>query len=51
VWYFDFSSVTTPDLAAAQRRDLQRVVLALAVFFVAQGVWIVLVTKRLGHIL
>lgn len=45
------SSVTTPDLAAAQRRDLQRVVLALAVFFVAQGVWIVLVTKRLGHIL
>jgi polysaccharide chain length determinant protein (PEP-CTERM system associated) len=45
------SSVTTPDLTAAQRHDLQRVVLALAVFFVAQGVWIVLVTKRLGHIL
>jgi len=45
------SSVTTSGLATARRRDLQRVVLVLAVFFVVQGVWIVLVTKRLGHIL
>ena len=45
------SSVTTVGLAVARRRDLQRVVLVMAVFFAAQGVWIVLVTKRLGHIL
>ena len=45
------SNVTTTGLAVARRRDLQRVVLAMAVFFAAQGVWIVLVTKRLGHIL
>jgi polysaccharide chain length determinant protein (PEP-CTERM system associated) len=45
------SSVTTTSLALARRRDLQRVVLVMAVFFAAQGVWIVLVTKRLGHIL
>jgi len=45
------SSVTTPGLAAERRRDLQRVVLAMAVFFAVQGVWIVLVTKRLGYIL
>jgi len=45
------SSVTTSALAAARRRDLQRVVLVMAVFFAVQGVWIVLVTKRLGHIL
>ena len=45
------SSVTTAGLAVARRRDLQRVVLVMAVFFVVQGVWIVLVTKRLGHIL
>ena len=45
------SSVTTSGLANARRRDLQRVVLVLAVFFVVQGLWIVLVTKRLGHIL
>ncbi|MFL6680902.1 MAG: XrtA system polysaccharide chain length determinant [Burkholderiaceae bacterium] len=45
------SVVTTTGLALARRRDLQRVVLVMAVFFAAQGVWIVLVTKRLGHIL
>jgi len=45
------SSVTTPGLAAERRRDLQRVVLAMTVFFAVQGVWIVLVTKRLGHVL
>jgi len=45
------SNVTTTGLALARRRDLQRVILAMAVFFAAQGVWIVLVTKRLGHIL
>ena len=45
------SSVTTSGLAVARRRDLQRVVLVMSVFFVVQGVWIVLVTKRLGHIL
>jgi len=45
------NSVTTPGLVAARRRDLQRVVVVMAVFFVVQGVWIVLVTKRLGHIL
>ena len=45
------SNVTTAGLAVARRRDLQRVVLVMAVFFAMQGVWIVLVTKRLGHIL
>jgi len=45
------SSVNTPGLAAERRRDLQRVVLVMAVFFAVQGVWIVLVTKRLGYIL
>ena len=45
------SSVTTPGLEAERRRDLQRVVLVMALFFVVQGAWIVLVTKRLGHIL
>lgn len=45
------SSVTTAGLAAARRRDLQRIVLVMAVFFATQGVWIALVTKRLGHIL
>jgi len=45
------SSVTTTAIAAERRRDLQRVVLATVVFFVVQGAWIVLVTKRLGHIL
>jgi polysaccharide chain length determinant protein (PEP-CTERM system associated) len=45
------SSVTTSGLAAERRRDLQRVVLVMAIFFAVQGVWIVLVTRRLGHIL
>ena len=45
------SNVTTTGLALARRRDLQRIILVMAVFFAAQGVWIVLVTKRLGHIL
>lgn len=45
------SSVTTTALAAERRRDLQRVILVMAVFFAVQGVWITLVTKRLGHVL
>ena len=45
------SSVTTARLVTERRRDLQYVVLVMAVFFVTQGVWIMLVTKRLGHIL
>ena len=45
------SSVATAKLISLRRSDLQRVVLVMAAFFVTQGVWIVLVTKRLGHIL
>ncbi len=45
------SSVTTASMISARRSDLQRIVVVMAVFFVAQGVWIVLVTKRLGHLL
>ena len=45
------SSVTTASLVSVRRSDLQRVVFVMAAFFVTQGIWIVLVTKRLGHIL
>jgi len=45
------SSVTTPSIVAARRADLKRIVIAMAAFFVLQGAWIVLVTKRLGHLL
>ncbi len=45
------SNVTTTGIVAARRSDLQRIVLVMAVFFVTQGIWIVLVTKRLGHLL
>ena len=45
------SSVTTAGIISARRSDLQRIIVVMAVFFVAQGVWIVLVTKRLGHLL
>ncbi|MEO5689584.1 MAG: XrtA system polysaccharide chain length determinant [Burkholderiaceae bacterium] len=45
------SSVTTAAIVSARRSDLQRVVLVMAAFFVTQGIWIALVTKRLGHIL
>ena len=45
------SSVTTSAMTAAKRTDLKRIVVVMAAFFVVQGVWIVLVTKRLGHLL
>ncbi len=45
------SSVNTANIMSLRRRDLQRVALVMAAFFVTQGTWIVLVTKRLGHIL
>lgn len=45
------SSVTTAAITAARRSDLQRVVLVMAAFFVTQGIWIILVTKRIGYIL
>ena len=45
------SSVNTTGIAATRRADLKRFVVVAAAFFVVQGVWIVLVTKRLGHLL
>ena len=45
------SSVTTAGIISARRSDLQRIIVVMAVFFVAQGIWIALVTKRLGHLL
>jgi uncharacterized protein involved in exopolysaccharide biosynthesis len=45
------SSVNTSGIATARRADLKRFVVVMAAFFVVQGVWIVLVTKRLGHLL
>ena len=45
------SSVNTTGIATARRADLKRFVVVAAAFFVVQGVWIVLVTKRLGHLL
>ncbi len=45
------SSVTTTSMAAARSADFKRIVLVMAAFFALQGVWIVLVTKRLGHLL
>lgn len=45
------SNVTTAGIVAARRSDLQRIALVMAAFFVTQGIWIVLVTKRLGHLL
>jgi polysaccharide chain length determinant protein (PEP-CTERM system associated) len=45
------SNVTNARIVSVRRGDLQRVILVMAAFFATQGVWIVLVTKRLGHIL
>jgi hypothetical protein len=45
------SSVTTSRIVATRRTDMQRVLIVMGVFFVTQGVWIILVTKRLGHLL
>jgi len=45
------SSVSTSGMVAARRADLQRIGIVMAVFFLTQGIWIVLVTKRLGHLL
>jgi polysaccharide chain length determinant protein (PEP-CTERM system associated) len=45
------SSVNTSGLAATRSADLKRFVVVVAAFFVVQGAWIVLVTKRLGHLL
>ena len=45
------SSVTTSRIIADRRSDMLRVVVVMSAFFVTQGVWIVLVTKRLGHLL
>jgi polysaccharide chain length determinant protein (PEP-CTERM system associated) len=44
-------NITTANGISARRTDLQRVLVVLAAFFVTQGAWIILVTKRLGHLL
>ena len=45
------NSVTTSQLRAAARSDLHRIGIVLFAFFVTQGAWIILVTKRIGHLL